>query len=633
MNNPFEKRATEYLRDEEAFLAIVTPEPLVTYFAKPASEERLYDRLTMVIGTPGSGKTTLARLFQFQTLTTLLRNQDFANHKPLVDSLVSCSAIVDDHPTLVGGRIPLETEYREFWELPYSERLKMGLMGGLLQARAVLEWLRNIQAADVLLDNIEVIPRKDSYAALESIGGSSASDLWKKAQKVERAIYSISAALLAPDPASIDPDATLAYRPFDVISHFRVKLGRHIHQYRPLIVFDDAHYLHPRQLNYLRVWLARRELQVARWILTRLDSLTPADVLADKVGKPSQTELTSSRDVTVINMQGTRDRRANRKAFRNMAKDMSARYLRQMDVFNRRGLHNLGDLLSTDVQAISQGNISELLQRVDRQQHHTGVSDKRRQALESTIRAYEVLRSDDAVDTSLATLGILFERYAKRVPQHDLLSDIGEGPEPNRPLKVDSSVIDGARIHLLHRYRKPYFYGIDTLCDASSENAEQFLQLASSIVAQLETRIIRGANTTLTCRDQHVLLQKRAAEIVEGWDFPHCESVRQIANGIAEQCIANSLEPNAPLGGGANALGLSQEEFDKIPDEFPLLARVLQLGVANNALILVRNHRTKNNIWCLIELAGVLLLRYGLTLKRGGFLERGTADLIQMIEQ
>ena len=60
MTNPFEKRATEYLRDDEAFLAVVTPEPLATFFQKDAEEERLYDRLSVIIGAPGSGKTTLA---------------------------------------------------------------------------------------------------------------------------------------------------------------------------------------------------------------------------------------------------------------------------------------------------------------------------------------------------------------------------------------------------------------------------------------------------------------------------------------------------------------------------------------------------------------------------------------------
>ena len=38
---------------------------------------------------------------------------------------------------------------------------------------------------------------------------------------------------------------------------------------RPLVVFDDAHSLHPDQFRFLRLWLARRELKVSRWILTR----------------------------------------------------------------------------------------------------------------------------------------------------------------------------------------------------------------------------------------------------------------------------------------------------------------------------------------------------------------------------
>ena len=41
MVNPFLKRATEYYRDEEAFLAIVSPEP-VSYFL--TGEQRMYKR-------------------------------------------------------------------------------------------------------------------------------------------------------------------------------------------------------------------------------------------------------------------------------------------------------------------------------------------------------------------------------------------------------------------------------------------------------------------------------------------------------------------------------------------------------------------------------------------------------------
>src|SRR5438874_488788 len=84
MENPFLRRATEFLRDDEAFLAIVSPEP-VTFFLKKSGESgRLYDRLVLLRGTPGSGKTTLARLFEYSTLAALLRNSSVSTYQALV---------------------------------------------------------------------------------------------------------------------------------------------------------------------------------------------------------------------------------------------------------------------------------------------------------------------------------------------------------------------------------------------------------------------------------------------------------------------------------------------------------------------------------------------------------------------
>jgi hypothetical protein len=63
----------------------------------------------------------------------------------------------------------------------------------------------------------------------------------------------------------------------------------------------------------------------------------------------------------------------------------------------------------------------------------------------------------------LAMLGILFERYAKRIPQRGLFEEVADDAEPSRPLTADAGVADGARIHLLHKHDRPYFFGIDGL--------------------------------------------------------------------------------------------------------------------------------------------------------------------------
>ena len=435
----------------------------------------------------------------------------------------------------------------------------------------------------------------------------------------------LSAALVPTKIESIPPSATAAYRPFDVIERIRVRYHGKTLDLRPLIIFDDAHSLHPKQLIALRCWLSQREIRVSRWILTRLDALSPQDVLLEPAVNGAVSVLAASREHTVIRMQNGDHLRRKPHRFRAMAKDMAGRYLTTMDVFNRRSLHSLGDLLPAGLVELPAGKRRHLRSRVDSLQRQRGISSDQRGEIERRVDEYRGKYSDSV---RLAALSILFERYAKR-SQLNLFDD--DSGDLSGRLNVDSAVFEGARIHLLHNYNLPHYFGIDALCDASSDNAEQFLQLAAHLVNQSETQIILGKRPTLTTRIQHDLLRQRARAMVEEWNFPQWELVLRLSDGIARQCLTKSLERNASLGGGAGAFGVPQAEFDTIPTKFRELAQVLQFGVAYNALVLVPNHRTKGRRWCLIELGGVLRLRHGLTLRRGGFLERGVRDLRQLL--
>lgn len=128
MDNLFQRRATELLREDEAFLAVVSPEPIKHFLGRSEKVGPLFERLVVIRGTPGSGKTTMGRLFEYRCIATLLRNPDAEVHKPLVDALQACGALAEEAPTVLGTRLSMETDYRDFWEFPYP--LEIGQSGG-----------------------------------------------------------------------------------------------------------------------------------------------------------------------------------------------------------------------------------------------------------------------------------------------------------------------------------------------------------------------------------------------------------------------------------------------------------------------------------------------------------------------
>ncbi|HEY3852916.1 MAG TPA: hypothetical protein VGO67_00820 [Verrucomicrobiae bacterium] len=639
MDNPFLKRATDFVRDEEAFVAMVSPEPIRYFLAKRGQDGLLYDRLIIIRGTPGSGKTTLARLFDYPAMTALLRNTSITGYKQTLATLVDCGAIKDDSPIIVGCRLPMEVDYRDFWDFPYSEELRLGLMMALIQARAILTWLRNLTGAGHDLANIEVVPRKDAEASLDFIGGTNCQSVLAKAKAVEAAVYRTIGALVAPLESELETESTSAYRPFDVIEHFAVKGNPDTSTINllPLVILDDAQVLHPIQYRALQRWLARRELRIARWLLTRLDVLHPQEALTAVTEGSSQPPdlpgITSSRDYVEIVLQSSPDdRRGQRIAFRKMAKDMASRYLRQMPLFSGRNLTALSDLLLTQAEPIATSKRTELEVHLETTRKRLAVSEARFKSIKEEADKYQSADEQIHADVRLAMTAVLLHRYAKRTPARSLFDDSSADIEPSKPLTADISVFDAAKLHLLHKYDRPFYCGIDDVCDASSENAEQFLRLAAALVNTAATQIIKAKAPSLDAKTQQRLLKGTAEEVIKAWDFPESERVKVLVTKISAMCLKVSLEGNAPLGPGANAYGILQKDFEAVVKDFPALARVLQFAVAYNAISLVPHYPCKKQEWCLLELGGMVILKHGLTLKRGGFIEGDSRQLSQLLE-
>ncbi len=99
---------------------------------------------------------------------------------------------------------------------------------------------------------------------------------------------------------------------------------------------------------------------------------------------------------------------------------------------------------------------------------------------------------------------------------------------------------------------------------------------------------------------------------------------------MARECREVSLLPNARLDAGANAFGIPEDEIRALLEGQDETASILKFAVAHGAIVVQRDYGQGSKNWCLIELSGIVCLAHGLTLKRGGFLERRVENLVAM---
>lgn len=627
--NPWHKRANEFIRDPAELLPLISPQPIHRFFEGDCS--RLFDRLVMVVGAPGSGKTTLARLLELPTLLTM---REFSRRNPEVKALVkslSDAGVLDDlYPTLQALRLPAGGQLRAIWELPYDERLRHRLLRTMIQAKAVLGWLRQLEDAGLDLDTVKVCTVGVGDAARDDVAADSIGAFRERARVTERAIFKLVGALVPPSEDQLGHQlGDLAYSPFAAIEAFELQdlqPGK-TRRLRPMLILDDAHELHPMQIADVDLWLRDREVKIPRWVLTRADSIDLAEFrrALGEEDRPAVPGTQPGRDRLTFMLQDQVGR--DRGTFLRIAEDVARRYLAPLTVFNRSGTTNLRSLLSAAATPeLPPGEVREIEADIGKLMRELNVSLEARRAMETS---YPQGLSED-VKAGLTR--IMLNRELRRTPQRSLFGGATpETPESDEPKRVSRSVATGAELQLLHKYDRPFYYGFERLEDAANENIEQFVTLASVLVDNLETQIIRGKVPRIDARSQDKLLREHARNLMAKWDFPYAPRVRKLVAFVAERCLDITLRPNAPLGDGANAYGIPIAELTTLnPQED--IARVIQYALAYQALVLIEPYDCKGKTWALLELGGVAIIAHGLPLSRGGFAEGTTAQLRTAME-
>jgi hypothetical protein len=625
--NPWHKRADEFIREPSEFFPLVSPQPIEKFFHK--EPERLFDRLVIVAGSPGSGKTTLARLLELRTLAAA---QDFKGNpevRDLLASLAKAHVLEDLSPAVLALRLPAGGQLRSIWELPYDLRLRHRLLRSMIQAKAVLGWLRSLEDVGVNLEGVRISTTSHAEAAREAVSADDVAGFRERARVTERAIFKLTSALVAPPQDSLgDLLSGAAYDPFAIIEAIEIPADWRgsVLRLKPMVIVDDAHDLHPLQLEDVDLWLRDREIKVARWILTRADSLNLHElrrVLRDEENSAPGTK--PGRDRIRILLQDSAAR--SRGTFRTIAEDVAKRYLQPLAVLNRRASLNLKSLLNKSNPAhLNETDLRTLRADNARVAEEGGVSAEQIAAMEANYPP------ETPYDVRLGITQILLHRELRRTPQRSLFGAAQEDEASQDLPRVQRDVIVGAELQLLHRFGRPFYFGFERVADAANENIEQFVTLASVLVDQLETQAIRGKPVALDAKQQHKAITEHATDLIAQWDFPYAPQVRKLVEYIASRCIDLTLRPNAPLSDGANAFGVLLSDLTSLDhtDEF---ARVLHYALAYQALVLIEPYDCKGKTWALLELGGVAIIANGLTQSRGGFAEGTFAQLKTALEE
>ena len=347
MDNPFKKRRNELITDRRTLLSLISPTPLEEFFRVDGAQ--LLDKLTMVVGTPGCGKTTIAQVVEFESLATLCSSDAQQINEGLLDVLTINHLIGNGAPTICGHRVSMTTNFRGIWELPYPDATRAALMRAFVQSKAVLGWFRQMEGIGVSIDQIDIVlgDGSDSLAAITK--AHSPREFRQYARAVELGIFKVVTALVPPDEHEMAEEfLNTRYDIFEVIRGFRVRQWPENIQagetlLRPMLVIDDAHELHPLQFVQLRDWLKSKALGVSRWLMCRPDVVAPEDyreamtreAIADDELTPGSTQ---GRDYLIKLMQlGSRDA----KRFKLTARDIASRYISAIPEFGRRSIRDL----------------------------------------------------------------------------------------------------------------------------------------------------------------------------------------------------------------------------------------------------------------------------------------------------
>lgn len=622
LRNPFRLRASEKIESNASFLKLYNPVILDSIMEKDKTGN-LWNNVLYIHSSPGAGKTSLLRVFEPDTLNTLLNNKSAPDSKTLFGILKKLNVLTDNSVQVLGVTLVCTRNYEILEELSVSDAQKKRYFFSLLNSRIVLATLRSI----VELSNInspfnEVLGKinynydnRDNFFSDLTVPCTGA-ELYKWASNIEKRVYQAIDSFLPLE--EIRPQGHDELFSVGILKPEYFQLdGKQIFN-KVLFMLDDTHKLSFTQRTALKKYVIEKRGNFSIWISERLEALDPKDNLRSFEG----------RDYEVLNLEKFWSDRPSRfeSVLANIADKRAAISTEEVNSF-REYLDN--ELEEEHFKNNFVESINETKERISKIASITNKFD-------------EWLKFVNAQEGSELELAILYRKLEilihRNLGKQQLAFDFPlTEQEFKEKLKPDLEV--SSKLFLSQPSSLPYYFGFSDLVKLSSNNIEQFLSFSAEMFEEMLSNRLLGNKVSLETDEQEKIL-KRAVDYK--WNelskiLPYSNNVLNFLTRLGESCKSDTYKPNAPyaLGVTGFAIKITTDMFSKdeewyLNDIYAPLANVISTCVAFNLLEMKAINQgekgSKNDVYYLNRW---LCVKFNLPFSYGGWRHKNIDELLK----
>lgn len=577
-------------------------------------------KLIVINGSPGSGKSSLLRLFETSTLIDLCKLQ--TKNAEAISRLQELGVIDEDIPTAFGIYIHCDSGLRDIENLDVHGANDK-LLNSLLDVRIISGFIQSIKK---LQANFSIF---DGLTALK-ISPLSSELLPPKLFSCEHTLESLEAAckkieedfanFLNSFPGSPLPDSITPHTRIFSIPYLQ-KLKEEISELSnvlPIIMLDDLHELYSTQRKQISDEFLRRSA-IPRWVAVRKHVYGFEKLVFLE-------EATDERDFRELNLDS-----ASLSLFRKFVRNVANKRLALSTALQPYNIDDFEEQLDDDDGSflLPRQKFEKASKTIERdiQEYNSKASPEARFELKDNFT------SGDLID--LEAKLILLERHRNKAQRNlfDAFDDERENEGKTR---------QAAALFASQKYGIPYYSSFDSLAAVASRNVEQFLSVASLFVQKIISRAELNRNTSLSLVDQEKLIRK-GAEIYYGRIEQRYErgyAIRQLVDNLGAFFKAVTFRPNAPIAPGVNGVGFERDtlraflEDNKEDKEVLAFREILTKAVAGNVLFVEEVKQGKpGSEKVVFYLNRLLCVKYQLPLSTGGWQKIKPELIIQMMKR